>query len=535
MQSPNAIDVKATVDLSSRRDYSFFIFALLLVCYGYFFPRWADWNQNSRLDQILSIINDGTLSIDSYYKNTGDYAFYNGHYYSDKAPGSAFLGIPVYWVYRNSVENSVLEIVLPRVANNEALKSTLNPDGTGLLRDKVSTFLDLIVVSFFVVALPSALLGVLFYRLLGNFTPNEFNKVALSLALSLATPAFAYSNNYYGHQITAFLLFAAFYIAFGIRPDGKREIEILKWVGIGLLLGLSVITEYPTLLIAVGVGIYAISQSLRFESKMEIIGVLRRVGRPVIWLALGSLPAVLLSGAYNFSIYGSPFQLGYEYSVLWQGSHSIGLMSLTFPTIDGLWGITFSPYRGLFFFSPFLILAIPGFICFWQTGRHRKEFWLMMWATTSFILFNASSVMWSGGFSVGPRYLIPALPFITFPIIFFLDAVDRRLSMFTFVGLAFVSLCLIWMLTLGGQGYPEYQLNPLFDFSVPHLSTGDIARNIGNLIGFRGFASLVPLFILGLCLCVLVFLMNQLPRKIRGADGNILTETATEGLSEFHS
>ena len=37
---------------------------LLLLCYGYFFPRWADWNQNSRLDVVLAIVDEGTLSTD---------------------------------------------------------------------------------------------------------------------------------------------------------------------------------------------------------------------------------------------------------------------------------------------------------------------------------------------------------------------------------------------------------------------------------------------------------------------------------------
>ncbi len=60
------------------------LFLLLLLCYGYFFPRWGDWNQNSRLDLTMAIVEDRTLSIDAYGKNTGDYALFEGHLYSDK-------------------------------------------------------------------------------------------------------------------------------------------------------------------------------------------------------------------------------------------------------------------------------------------------------------------------------------------------------------------------------------------------------------------------------------------------------------------
>ncbi|NTV97458.1 MAG: hypothetical protein HGA75_18945, partial [Thiobacillus sp.] len=72
------------------------LFTLLLLCYAYTLPRWADPNQNSRLDMIVAVVNDGTLMIDKYVANTVDYAKVGDHYYSDKPPGSAFLGIPVY-------------------------------------------------------------------------------------------------------------------------------------------------------------------------------------------------------------------------------------------------------------------------------------------------------------------------------------------------------------------------------------------------------------------------------------------------------
>ena len=58
-------------------------FALLflgfLFCYAYFFPRWAEWNQNSRMDLTLAIVEQGRFAIDDYYENTGDYAVYGDH------------------------------------------------------------------------------------------------------------------------------------------------------------------------------------------------------------------------------------------------------------------------------------------------------------------------------------------------------------------------------------------------------------------------------------------------------------------------
>ena len=48
------------------------LFLLLLFCSTYTFPRWADWNQNSRFDLVLAIVDQGTLCIDDYYQNTDD-------------------------------------------------------------------------------------------------------------------------------------------------------------------------------------------------------------------------------------------------------------------------------------------------------------------------------------------------------------------------------------------------------------------------------------------------------------------------------
>jgi len=74
-------------------------FALgVLLCAIYVFPRWADNNVNSRLDMVVALVDDGGFQIDKYVANTVDYATVNGHFYSDKAPGVALLGAPIYAV-----------------------------------------------------------------------------------------------------------------------------------------------------------------------------------------------------------------------------------------------------------------------------------------------------------------------------------------------------------------------------------------------------------------------------------------------------
>lgn len=490
------------------------LFLILLGAYAFVFPRWADWNQNSRLDLILAVVDRGTLTIDDYYENTGDYAFFNGHYYSDKAPGSSFLGIPVYWVFRHTFGPALSSAVLPRLMQNQAMAATLNANGTGLLADKVYTVLALAFVTFFVVAVPSALLGVLLYLQLGKFSANELYKFGITYAFALATPAFAYSNNLLGHQIAAFAVFAAFFFLFDLHRETARRRVWFKLVVVGLLFGLALITEYPTGLIVAGLGVYALYQAWLFARTSGAGRPWGMLLRAALAVAIGSLPLILLASAYNYAIFGTPLPVGYEYSVLWQDTHRIGLLSLTYPKLDALWGITLSPYRGLFFFAPFLLLAIPGFYFFGKDKRYRPAFLVVLWSAVSFLLFNASSAMWDGGFSVGPRYLVPALPFMALPIIFLLKGVRKRWLTLVFFASAALSLLMIWTLTLSGQGFPQYEKNPLLEYSLPRLWQGDIARNVGSLVGLRGAAGLLPLiFFLAAGILLLWFLTRAKPES----------------------
>jgi hypothetical protein len=212
-----------------------------------------------------------------------------------------------------------------------------------------------------------------------------------------------------------------------------------------------------------------------------------------IWFAVGGIPPLAVAGAYNFAIFGTPLPVSYEYSALWQDVHRIGFLSLTLPQADALWGITFGAYRGLFLLSPFLLLAFPGLYFFWREKNYRAEFWVVAWAIASFFLFNGSSAMWSGGFAVGPRYLVPALPFLAFPIAFFLSAMKSRGARILFWMLALVSVALVWIETIGGQSFPQYDPIPLIQYSLPRIAAGDIARNFGMILGLRGIPSLIPL------------------------------------------
>jgi hypothetical protein len=235
------------------------------------------------------------------------------------------------------------------------------------------------------------------------------------------------------------------------------------------------------------------------QSSAPICSLPSTVNWQIGWV---TLPAALVAVgwmAYNTVIFGGPLELGYSHSELWTEQHHTGFMSLNLPHAEAMWGITFGLFRGLFVLSPWLLLALPGFWLWYRSGRYRAE-WLVALASVIVIfLFNSSSVMWWGGFAIGPRYMLPALPFMALSVIFVLSNQFFSKNPVSLT-LLFVLFCwsfiATWGLTLAEQAFPADTIfNPLLDYTLPNWLTGNIARNVGTILGLRGGWSLLPLLL----------------------------------------
>ncbi len=463
------------------------IFSLLLFCYAYFFPRWADPNQNSRLNMVFAVVEDGTFQIDKYVANTVDYAKVGEHFYSDKAPGTALLGVPIYAVLAPVLDTPLLSGLTARLETSDAFAGTLRAEGSGVSAQKVRFALTQVALSLLVSALPTAALASLLYLWLHALTAAKWPRILVALGYGLATPAFAYANTFYGHQLAAFLLFAGFYLL----ARAPARIGAGRALLLGLLLGYAFVTEYPVALMIVPLGLYALYACWQ-----------RRQLAPIFWLAAGGIVVAAGWMWYNTTIFGGPLELGYSRSELWTDQHHTGFMSLTLPTLDAAWGITFSPFRGLFLLSPWLLLAVPGFVLWWREGRARAEWWLSLALVALIFLFNASSSMWWGGFAVGPRYLLPMLPFFVLPIVLVFVRWGATLWLRLTAAFAFTwSILAVWSMTLAEQAFPSDALrNPWLEHVLPNWATGNIARSVGTVVGLEGWFALLPL----LAGCVLI-------------------------------
>ena len=515
----------------SRRDL-IFLFLAFLALFSYSAPRWNDWNQNSRLNLVRSIVDSGTVRIDAYYDSTGDYAFYNGHYYSDKPPGPALAGVVPYAALKLALSNPVADWALEKMGKSSSFSKTFT-EGTNYgesvttPRDKIIGALGRILISILLVSIPTALMLALFWLWAARLTGRYWLSLTITLALGLGTTLFPYASLFYNHALTAALLFISFYLIGGRSKEQKarskkgnqRDAEestppslLGKGAGglglpttdnrqpttfllVGFLLGFSLISQYETALIVGPLGLYALYKGRRTDKKGFFSSFILHPSS--FLLMLGALPNLIALVIYDLIAFGTPAPVGYQYSILWLDKHQQGFMSLTFPHPDALWGLTFSPYRGIFLLSPFLLLAIPGFYFGLKRVGLRLEAALCLWSTIAFYLLNASSVMWWGGHTFGPRYMISALPFMAFGVVLLL----REATLHNWKGVnwlfdvpAALSILIILPASLAGRQWPsEVYQSPLTDYLWPQLFAGNLARNPGMAVGLKGLLSYLPL------------------------------------------
>ena len=219
---------------------------------------------------------------------------------------------------------------------------------------------------------------------------------------------------------------------------------------------------------------------------------------------------------------GSPLASSYRYLGSFPEISNTGFLGFSAPRWEALWGITFSQYRGLFFLSPFLLLAIPGFYYFIRDRNWSPEGVLSVTIIAAHLLLISSWYDWRGGFAIGPRNLLLVLPFLVVPLAFFLrrhdhlhirSSVNKPFHLFvcSLFGLSLLlSFLLIWLASTSGQYFPPITVaNPLAEFFWPKFVVGDITRNLGMALGLCSWWSLLPPILI---ICTAIGVLAWIPR-----------------------
>jgi hypothetical protein len=486
--------------LETHRRNRLVVLAALLITYGYFTPS-AQWNENSRYNLTRSLVERGRLNIDPYHENTGDKSYRLGHYYTDKAPGLSFLGVPGYALFfgarrlaGKSVPSQQIEVwpgEYDPYFRKTARSVRMKYDG--------SFWRGLYVANLFTNVLLAALAGVMLFGFLmrrssGNLAVSLFG----TMAYCLGTLAWPYATLFYGHQVAGSLLLIAFCIidiAFVSRPAERLGSWFRKPVftnlALGAIFGLAVAVEYPAAIACALLGAYAVYRNEKG----------RRL-RAALWIVVAGLPFAVLLGLYHTVCFGSPFSVGYDHLALetFASGMGQGLYGVTYPRPWVALQILAGNHRGLFYHSPVLVLAIVGVARMWK-GSLRLEGILVTSVVVYFVALNSAYYMWDGGAASGPRHCVPMLGFAALAAAAAYPASRSDRWKWARRGcwlLLVLSVANMLAITAVGPEAPMNIWDPLMEHAWPSLLTGDIAQNVGSTnvgLMFRipGTASLLPL------------------------------------------
>jgi hypothetical protein len=282
----------------------------------------------------------------------------------------------------------------------------------------------------------------------------------LTVAYALGTPAFPFSTVLYGHEVTAALLVASFY--FILRGRG-REPSWPGCVALGVLGGAALVTEYPAA-IAVGL-LWVLLVSLHVGA--------RPIARATLGTALGAALPLGVHALYCALALGSPLDLPYRHLV--DPVFSAGGLHLANITAASVYGNFLGAFRGLFFFSPVLALSFVG-LAFWLgAGEAQRPLAFVAAVLAAYGVFTCSFYYWDGGMSVGPRHLVPVLPFFVLPLAFV--ARRGRAWLALVATTTAVSVVVMFACTAVRVELPAEEKNPLADVVLASLVRGEVATN----------------------------------------------------------
>ncbi|HWY19563.1 MAG TPA: hypothetical protein VNY27_12745 [Solirubrobacteraceae bacterium] len=335
------------------------------------------WNQTSHYDLIRSL-NAGRTTIDAYQVNTGDKAYYKGHYYSARAPGLALMALPFYDTLN----------LLGAESWTDAHVAQPNHPGDEMIY----------LIGLWANVLPGLLLLLLVWRVSDRFEPGY--GAAAAVTLGLGTMVLPLSTLLFSHVFTAFLGFGAFALMLREREGPTPSAMLLGLAG--LAMGYAVASEYPLFFVAAVLGVYLLSRRDALTPPL----IARRAGAYIAGGVVGIVPL----GLYNHYAFHSWTHLAYS-SIPRQQKGFFGI-SLPSPKVGAT---LLGDSRGLLTLSPILALGALGTVLLYKRGK-RAEALTIAGVCVCYIGYNSGYYLPFGGGFEGPRFLTTMLPFLAFPV-----------------------------------------------------------------------------------------------------------------------
>jgi MFS family permease len=246
-----------------------------------------------------------------------------------------------------------------------------------------------------------------------------WSAIAAPIVFAFATPAWSYSITIYQHAAAAFLSMLMFYLTWRYRQRGKYN---LVWASmVWALYGLSFFFDYPNAIILMPVMLYFLLSS--FRARRYHRG--QRVAFTFNAAVLGTMIFFVLTAGYlgyhNTKYFGSWNIIANTLTRYTPGTKTVvavvphaerlsrvsrALTEELLPT--GVQILLFGVDKGLFVYSPIMLMALLGYLSLWDKKR-TMELGILATLPVFNLFVYASFGDPYGGWAFGPRYLVPAM------------------------------------------------------------------------------------------------------------------------------
>lgn len=352
---------------SSDRSIAFLIFGFLLACYLFTYTGVIQSSDGLSMFAVAeSMVRRGELDTNQLIwmgVQQGDFGA-NGDLFSRKGVGMALLAYPLVWLAR------------------------------------VWSIVGLVQAALLLNPILTAWTGALLYRTARRLDWPRNTAIATALIFGLGTLAWPYTQTFFSDPVCGWGLFAAAYGLLSYAQTGRKRYLLGGGAAWGLAYLARVINLLTLPIFVVGLILVLRSNARRVHGTVPPWrDLLRQSLRPLISFAIPVVMAGLVSLWWNWARFGSIFTTGYaeteRFDALWW---------------FGIFGQIAGPARGLIWYSPVLLLALPGALWFWRNDR--RIFWLNTAIIVGYFLVYGKWYMWHGGYSWGPRFVVPLMPFL---------------------------------------------------------------------------------------------------------------------------
>lgn len=418
-------------------------------------------NEMVRFYMSAAWVEHGSFDIDPEIRRWGgvdDKAIRDGKLYSSKAPLQSLIGVPAY-----AVSGPLLRAL-------------------GVTPTKRTQLVVLRILGSALFGIPFAW-ALLFWarRRAPELGASKAAGTGVGLALALGTMLYPYALTFTGHLLAAIACGGTILSAVALARAERPRSFVAAALCTGFSAAAAPFAEYPAALAAGPVIVSALFIPPRWGQRALLIPLFLLGGAPMFALGLWS----------HQQLWGSPLKTGYAFL---ENAHYAdvvqpGFFGVTAPKLEALGGAMFSPETGLFFFSSVLLLGLVTLfrLVLRQDVRiHRWPRALLIGCALAFLFelaFISAYKGWRGGWTLGPRYIIPVAPLLGLLVIEALASPRLR----PFVG----ALGALSILTTGFAAalYPhlsEVYTNPLRAFVWPSYLRGEMSYGLASALGLHG-------------------------------------------------